>query len=116
MSVETNTDGSCEHLNAVSAESRATILKRYRKVMSWCVSEDMRMDALLNKHAGSVSRFFLEKETPGSIIRYRATRLIRARMVDSIDWIVSARLSFLYRLYPGRPSSISLSLVRGYYM
>jgi hypothetical protein len=33
---------SCDHLESLSSEIRASILKRYRKVMSWCCSEDMR--------------------------------------------------------------------------
>jgi hypothetical protein len=44
---QVNSDGSCSHLYEIGTEDRNKVLKRYRKVMMWCVSEDLRMDAAL---------------------------------------------------------------------
>lgn len=42
-----NPDGSCSHLYEIGEEDRTAVMKRYRKVMSWSVSEDMRADAFI---------------------------------------------------------------------
>jgi len=44
---QVNSDGSCSHLYEIGEDDRRQILKRYRKVMNWCVSEDMRIDTAL---------------------------------------------------------------------
>ena len=42
-----NPDGSCSHLYEIGEKDRDAIMKRYRKVMGWAVSVDMRTDAYI---------------------------------------------------------------------
>lgn len=47
-----NPDGSCSHLYEIGDQDRNDVLKNYRKVMSWSMSEDMMIDVSI--HNGSL--------------------------------------------------------------
>jgi hypothetical protein len=54
-----NPDGSCSHLYEIGEEDRNKVMKQYRKVMGWSVSDDMMTDASI-RNGSLVSRTDLE--------------------------------------------------------